>query len=68
MSRSRGSMNLRLLSTLGVILGAIGWAGGGDRAGGKDEVANLTARSAEANAALVRGDIDTLPGTHRARQ
>ena len=53
-------MNLRLLSTLGVILGAIGWVGGGDRTGGRDkEVANLTARSAEANAALVRGDIDT---------
>jgi ketosteroid isomerase-like protein len=53
-------MNLRLLSTLGVILGAMGWVGGGDRTGGRDkEVANLTARSAEANTALVRGDIDT---------
>jgi hypothetical protein len=52
-------MNLRLLSTLGVILGAIGWVAGGDRTGGREkEVANLTARSAEANAALVRGDID----------
>jgi ketosteroid isomerase-like protein len=52
-------MNLRLLSTLGVILGAIGWGAGGDRTGGRDkEVANLTARSAEANAALVHGDID----------
>ena len=60
MSRSTGSMILRLLSTLGVILGAIGWVGGGDRVGGRDKVvANLTARSAEANAALVRGDIDT---------
>jgi hypothetical protein len=54
LSRSRGSMNLRLLSTLGVILGAIGWAGGGDRPAGRDkEIASLTARSAEANAALV---------------
>ena len=53
-------MNLRLLSALGVVLGAIGWAAGGDRTNGRDtEVANLTARSAEANAALVRGDIDT---------
>jgi len=53
-------MYLRLLSTLGVILGAIGWVGGGDRGAGRDkEVANLTARTAEANAALVRGDIDT---------
>ena len=42
-------MNQRLFSILGVILGAIGWVAGGDRAGGTDkEVANLTARSAEA--------------------
>jgi ketosteroid isomerase-like protein len=52
-------MNLRLLSTLGVILGACGCAGGGDRGAVTDqEVANLTRRTAEANAALVRGDID----------
>ena len=59
MGRTRGFMNLRLLPALGVILGAIGWVGGGYRASGRDqEVASLLARSAEANAALVRGDID----------
>jgi len=52
--------SLRLLSALGVVLGAIGWVGGGDRARARDvEVANLAAHSAEANAALVRGDIGT---------
>jgi len=59
MGRTRGFMNLRLLPALGVILGAIGWVGVGDRASGRDqEVASLLARSAEANAALVRDDIN----------
>jgi ketosteroid isomerase-like protein len=52
-------MNLRLLSALGVALGAFGCAGGG--AGvpvTSRDVADVTRRSAEANAALVHGDID----------
>jgi ketosteroid isomerase-like protein len=48
-------MYLRLLSMLGVMFGAIGWPGGG---ASDEDVANLTRRTAEANAALVRGDID----------
>jgi ketosteroid isomerase-like protein len=52
-------MNLRLLRAFGVVLGAVGCAGGGASAVVTDEdVANLTRRTAEANAALVRGDID----------
>ena len=52
-------MNLRLLPTLGVVLGAVGCAGGGSSVAVTDkDVANLTRRTAEANAALVRGDID----------
>lgn len=48
-------MNLRLLSTLGSVLGAFGCASG---ALTETDIANLTRRSAEANAALVRGDIN----------
>jgi ketosteroid isomerase-like protein len=61
-------MNWKLLSTLGIVCGALGWAGGdgggaGGRAGSGDgasdaELAALVRRSADANKALVRGDID----------
>src|SRR4029453_3770816 len=44
-----------LLSMVWVMFGAIGWPGGG---ASDEDVANLTRRTAEANAALVRGDID----------
>jgi ketosteroid isomerase-like protein len=52
-------MNLRLRRTLGVMLGALGCArsGAGSAVTVKD-VANLTRRTAEANAALVNGDIE----------
>lgn len=52
-------MYLRILSALGLVLGAFGSAGGGDSiAVTEKDVANLTKRSEEANAALVRGDSD----------
>jgi ketosteroid isomerase-like protein len=52
-------MNLRLLSTLGVVIGAFGCASCGASVAVTDkDVANLTRRTAEANAALVHGDID----------
>jgi ketosteroid isomerase-like protein len=61
-------MNGKLLSTLGIVFGALGWAGGnGGGAGGREapgdkapdpEIAALVRRSADANKALVRGDID----------
>ena len=52
-------MNLRLLPTLGVVLGALGCASAGTSVAVTDKhVANLTRRSAEANTALVQGDID----------
>ena len=52
-------MNLRLLSRLGVVLGAFGCASGGASVPvAARDVANLTRRTAEANAALVHGDID----------
>jgi ketosteroid isomerase-like protein len=52
-------MNLRLLPTLGVVLGAFGCASSGAGSAVTDkDVANLTRRTAEANAALVNGDID----------
>jgi ketosteroid isomerase-like protein len=49
-------MNLRLLSILGSVLGAFGCA---SVALTETDIANLTRRSAEANAALVRGDINS---------
>ena len=52
-------MNLRLLPALGVALAAFVFASGGARVAITDEdVANLTRRTAEANSALMRGDID----------
>lgn len=52
-------MNLRLLTTLGVKFGAFGCTGGsGNVAVTEKDIANLTKRSAEANAALVHGDIN----------
>jgi ketosteroid isomerase-like protein len=55
-------MNWSLLSTFGIVCGAIGWAGGGGGAPGggvsDPELAALVRRSADANQALVRGDID----------
>jgi ketosteroid isomerase-like protein len=60
-------MNWKLLSTLGIVCGALGWPGGGGGAGGgattsdgasDPEIAALVRRSADANKALVRGDID----------
>ena len=52
-------MNLRLVSILGVVLGAFGCASGGSGVAVMNkDVANLTQRTAEANAALVRGDIN----------
>jgi len=52
-------MNLRLLSTLGIVSTAVGGASGGAGGGaGDQDVAALEGRSANANKALVRGDID----------
>ena len=62
-------MSWKLLSTLGVVFGTLGWASGngGSGNGGRGapgggvsdpEVAALVRRSADANQALVRGDID----------
>jgi ketosteroid isomerase-like protein len=51
-------MNLRILPTLDVLLGALGRARGGANVAVTDEdVADLTRRTAEANSALVHGDI-----------
>lgn len=51
-------MNLRLLTALGIILGAFGYESGSSNvAVTEKDVANLTRRTAEANAALVNGDI-----------
>lgn len=56
-------MNLRLLPILGVVLGAFGCESGGASIAVTDkDVANLTQRTAEANAALVRGDIGSYLG------
>jgi ketosteroid isomerase-like protein len=58
-SAERIVMNVRILTTLGVVLGAFGCSGdSGSKAVTEKDVANLTQRSAEANAALVHGDID----------
>jgi ketosteroid isomerase-like protein len=52
-------MTLRLLTILGAVIGAFGYASGrGNVAVTDKDVANLIQRSAEANAALVHGDID----------
>ena len=52
-------MNLKLLSTSGILLGAFGDASGGAGGGAADQdVAAVERRSADANKALVRGDID----------
>src|SRR5262245_64122891 len=51
-------MSLRLLSTLGIMLGAFGGASGGEGGAADQDVAALERRSADANKALVRGDID----------
>ena len=52
-------MKLPLLAALGIALGMFDLASGGASAAATEEdVANLTRRSAEANSALIRGDID----------
>src|SRR5262245_47555744 len=52
-------MNPKFLSTLGIMLGAFDSASGGAGGGAADQdVAALERRSADANKALVRGDID----------
>ena len=52
-------MNLKLLSTHGIVLGAFdGASGGAGGATADQDVAALERRSADANIALVRGDID----------
>ena len=52
-------MKLKLLSTLGIVLGAFGGGSGGAGGSAADQdVAALERRSADANKALVRGDID----------
>src|SRR6476619_2106691 len=52
-------MNLKLLSTHGIVLGACdGTSGGAGGAAADQDVAALELRSAVANKALVRGDID----------
>lgn len=58
-SPRKETMNLRLFPTLGVVLGALGCVSAGTSGAVTDkDVANLTRRSAEANTALVQGDID----------
>src|SRR6266851_795472 len=53
------SMNRRVVYALGVMLSMVAGAGCGARiAVTNKDVANLARRTAEANAALVRGDID----------
>ena len=52
-------MHLRILHALGVMLGAVGCAGcGAPVAMTNKDIANLARRTADANVALVRGDID----------
>jgi len=52
-------MNLKLLSTHGIVLGAFdGTSGGAGGAAADQDVAAVERRSADANKALVRGDID----------
>jgi len=52
-------MKLSLLAALGIALGIFDPASGGASvAAAEEDVANLTRRSAEANSALIRGDID----------
>jgi ketosteroid isomerase-like protein len=52
-------MKLRLLGALGLALGVFGPTSGRvSPAVAEEDVANLVARSAEANLALIRGDID----------
>jgi len=52
-------MKLPLLAALGIVPGMSDPAGGGTSGGATEEdVANLAGRSAEANTALIRGDID----------
>src|SRR5262245_12546068 len=52
-------MNLEFLSTLGIVLSAFGGASRGAGGGANDQdVAALEGRTANANKALVRGDID----------
>ena len=51
-------MKLPLLATLGIALGMFDPASGGASVASEEDVANLTRRSAEANSALIRGDID----------
>ena len=52
-------MNLKLWSTHGILLGAFGGESGGVGGAAADQdVAALERRSADANKALVRGDID----------
>jgi ketosteroid isomerase-like protein len=59
MRREKNIMHLRLFPALGVALVAFGCARGGASVAVTDkDVAKLTRRTAEANAALVHGDID----------
>jgi len=52
-------MKLELLTVVSLALGMIGCSRGGDGAVvGDEEIANLVHRTAEANSALVRGDVD----------
>ena len=52
-------MKLPLLAALGVALGILDpGSGAASVAPAEEDVANLTSRSAEANSALIRGDID----------
>lgn len=52
-------MNLRLLRALGIVCGVVGFGnGGGNMPATNEDVARLVRNSAEANSALVRGDID----------
>src|SRR5262245_27276149 len=55
----KNAMKLPLLAALGVALGMFDPASGGaSGAATEEDIANLTKRSAEANSALVHGDID----------
>jgi hypothetical protein len=48
----------RIIPALGVALGVIGSTSGGTEAVRNEDIASLIRRSAEGNAALVRGDLD----------